>query len=157
MLVKGATGDSTVREWWARHIFWWRYANKRLTSTFETFYAEWNPQESLIHVEVSGSLKWCIKNYGMKVIALCMWHQCIWVFNPMLAFSCFVFMFWFVTLYTKIDILQQLVTQTQINIQWLNAIRPYWWLINTCSGNGLVPSGNKPSPVSMLTQIYVPI
>ena len=33
--------------------------------------------------------------------------------------------------------------------------RPYLWLVNIGSGNGLVPSGNKPLPEPMLTQIYV--
>ena len=32
---------------------------------------------------------------------------------------------------------------------------PHWWLVNIGSGNGLVPSGNKPLPEPMLTQIYV--
>ena len=33
--------------------------------------------------------------------------------------------------------------------------RPYRWLVNIGSGNGLVPSGNKPLPEPMLTQTYV--
>ena len=37
----------------------------------------------------------------------------------------------------------------------MNATRPYWWKVNIGSGNGLVPSGNKPLPEPMLTQIYV--
>ena len=37
----------------------------------------------------------------------------------------------------------------------VNATRPYWWLVNIGSGNGLVPSGNKPLSEPMLTQIYV--
>ena len=51
------------------------------------------------------------------------------------------------------------------NEQWLrylsrhcpqmNATRPYWWQVNIGSGKGLVPSGNKPLPEPMLTQIYV--
>ena len=39
----------------------------------------------------------------------------------------------------------------------MNATEPHWWEINIGSGNGLVPSGNKPLPKPMLTQIYVPI
>ena len=35
-----------------------------------------------------------------------------------------------------------------------NATRHHWWSVNTGSGNGLVPSGNKPLPEPMLTQIY---
>ena len=35
----------------------------------------------------------------------------------------------------------------------LNVTRPYWWSVNIGSGNGLVPSGNKPLPEPMLTQI----
>ena len=37
----------------------------------------------------------------------------------------------------------------------LNATRLHWWLTNTYSGNGLVPSGNKPLPDPVLTQICV--
>ena len=39
----------------------------------------------------------------------------------------------------------------------VNVTRPRWWLVNIISGNGLVPSGNKPLPEPMLTQIYVAI
>ena len=46
------------------------------------------------------------------------------------------------------------------HFQWkcpqMNATRLHWWLVNTVntgSGNGLVPSGNKPLPEPMLTQI----
>ena len=35
-----------------------------------------------------------------------------------------------------------------INVSWL-----HWWSFNIGSGNGLVPSGNKPLPEPMLTQI----
>ena len=35
-----------------------------------------------------------------------------------------------------------------MNVNWL-----HWWSVNIGSGNGLVPSGNKPLPESMLTQI----
>ena len=34
----------------------------------------------------------------------------------------------------------------------MNATRPYWWWVNIGSGNGLVPSDNKPLPEPMLTQ-----
>ena len=38
----------------------------------------------------------------------------------------------------------------------MNARGPRWWLVNIGSGNGLVPSGNKPSlPEPKLTHIYV--
>ena len=37
----------------------------------------------------------------------------------------------------------------------MNATRPYWWSVNIGSGNGLVPSGNKPLPEPMLTKIFV--
>ena len=33
----------------------------------------------------------------------------------------------------------------------MNVIGPYWWQVHICSGNGLVPSGNKPLPEPMLT------
>ena len=33
----------------------------------------------------------------------------------------------------------------------------YWWRVHIGSGNGLVPSGSKPLPEPMLTQIYVTI
>ena len=34
----------------------------------------------------------------------------------------------------------------------MNATGPYWRWVNIGSGNGLVPSGNKPLPKPMLTQ-----
>ena len=37
------------------------------------------------------------------------------------------------------------------------AIEYFSWHVNIGSGNGLVPSGNKPLPPPMLTQIYVTI
>ena len=36
----------------------------------------------------------------------------------------------------------------------MNATRPPSWLAAIGSGNGLMPSGNKPLPEPMLTQIY---
>ena len=39
----------------------------------------------------------------------------------------------------------------------VNATIPELWLVNIGSGNSLVPSGNKPLSVPMLTQIYVAI
>ena len=35
----------------------------------------------------------------------------------------------------------------------MNVIGLHWWPVNIGSGNGLVPSGNKPLPEPMLTQI----
>ena len=35
--------------------------------------------------------------------------------------------------------------------------RTHWWWVNIGSGNGLVPSGNKPLPEPMLTHIYVTV
>ena len=35
----------------------------------------------------------------------------------------------------------------------MNITRPYWWLVNIGSGNGLVLSGNKPLPERILTQV----
>ena len=35
----------------------------------------------------------------------------------------------------------------------MNATEPYWWQVNIGSGNGLVPSGNKPLPKPVLTKI----
>ena len=39
----------------------------------------------------------------------------------------------------------------------MNAMGPYCWEANIGSGNGLVPSGNKPIPEPMLNNIYVTI
>ena len=39
----------------------------------------------------------------------------------------------------------------------VNATTPYWSLVNIGSGNGLVPSGNKPLLEPMVTQISVTI
>ena len=38
-----------------------------------------------------------------------------------------------------------------IDCYQVNATTPYWSLVNIGSGNGLVPSGNKPLPESILT------
>ena len=43
------------------------------------------------------------------------------------------------------------------NCPQVNATRPDWWQVNIGSGNGLVPSGKKPLPEPMLTQISVAI
>ena len=53
--------------------------------------------------------------------------------------------------------------QTHFSDRWLrhllsncpnmNVAGVYWWSVNIGSGNGLVPSGNKPLPEPMLTQI----
>ena len=37
----------------------------------------------------------------------------------------------------------------------MNVTGLHWWSVNIGSGNGLVPSGNKPLPDPMLTQIFV--
>ena len=39
----------------------------------------------------------------------------------------------------------------------MNVTGLHWWSVNIGSGNGLVPSGNKPLPEPMLTQINVAI
>ena len=44
-----------------------------------------------------------------------------------------------------------------LNCYQLNAATPHWSLINIGSGNGLVPSGNKPLPDPILTLIPVAI
>ena len=36
----------------------------------------------------------------------------------------------------------------------MNVTGHHWWQVNIGSGNGLVPSGNKPLPEQMLTQIH---
>ena len=41
------------------------------------------------------------------------------------------------------------------NHHLMNVTQPYLWSVNIGSGNGLVPSGNKPLPEPMLTQIFV--
>ena len=43
------------------------------------------------------------------------------------------------------------------NCLQMNVTGPYLWLVNISSGNILVPSGNKPLPEQMLTQICVTI
>ena len=42
------------------------------------------------------------------------------------------------------------------NYPEVNVIRPDWWLVNIGSGNGLVPSGNKPLPGPVLTKSPLP-
>ena len=43
------------------------------------------------------------------------------------------------------------------NCPQVNATGLHWWYVNIGSGNGLVPSGNKPLPEPMLIQIFVAI
>ena len=38
------------------------------------------------------------------------------------------------------------------NCPQMNITEPFWWSVSIGSGNGLVPSGNKPLPEPMLTQ-----
>ena len=52
-------------------------------------------------------------------------------------------------LVSMIDILS---ISCEIALKGVNVIRPYGWLVNIGSVNGLVPSGNKPLPEPMLTQ-----
>ena len=40
-----------------------------------------------------------------------------------------------------------------VNCSQINATESQWWYVNIASGDGLLPSGNKPLPESMLTQI----
>ena len=61
---------------------------------------------------------------------------------------------------THYDILQHVPDSVHGNL-WncsqVNATEHLWWLVNIGSGNGLMPSGNKPLPELMFTQIYVTI
>ena len=41
-----------------------------------------------------------------------------------------------------------------LNFPQVNATKPHRWLVNIDSGKGLVPSGTKPLPELMFTQIY---
>ena len=40
-----------------------------------------------------------------------------------------------------------------IQVPGMNAREPQWWHVNIGSGDGLVPSGNKPLPESVLAKI----
>ena len=44
-----------------------------------------------------------------------------------------------------------------VHYSLVNTTEHLGWRVNIGSGNGLVPSGNKPLPEAMLTQIYVAI
>ena len=46
-------------------------------------------------------------------------------------------------------------TNCEIDLRWVNIMELPEWDVNIGSGNGLVPSGNKPLPEIMLTAIYV--
>ena len=48
-----------------------------------------------------------------------------------------------------------MVEASLVRFSQMNITGHYWWKINIGSGNGLVPSGNKPLPKPVLTQIYV--
>ena len=39
----------------------------------------------------------------------------------------------------------------------MNVMESYWLHVNIGAGNGLLPSGNKSLPESMLTKLYVAI
>ena len=41
----------------------------------------------------------------------------------------------------------------EITLQWMSLTGLHWWSVNIGSGNGLVPSGNKPLPEPVLTKI----
>ena len=46
----------------------------------------------------------------------------------------------------------------EIALRWMSSAAPYWRLVNIGSGNGLLPSGNRPLPHEpMLTTFYVGI
>ena len=45
-------------------------------------------------------------------------------------------------------------TSCEISLE-MSATEPHWRWVNMGSGNGLVPSGDKPLPEPMLTQKYV--
>ena len=49
----------------------------------------------------------------------------------------------------------RIVAPTVWNSSLVNAKKPHQWEVNIGSGNGLVPSGNKPLPEPILTQICV--
>ena len=44
-----------------------------------------------------------------------------------------------------------------LNFSQVNATEPLLWEVNIGSGDGLVPSGNKPLPESMLTQTCIAV
>ena len=56
-------------------------------------------------------------------------------------------------------IFKQILAIDDWGISWncpnMNVTGFHWWSVNIGSGNGLVPSGNKPLPEPMLTQISV--
>ena len=50
----------------------------------------------------------------------------------------------------QIDIQDRYLEHFMWNYPLVNGTRTLWWLVKTCSGNDLVPSGNKRSPGPML-------
>ena len=69
------------------------------------------------------------------------WPQCVELF-PIL--------FW--VSFTGIRATIQFLISPVKGFSQLNTTEPYWWQVNIGSGNGLVPSGNKPLPAPMLSQ-----
>ena len=53
--------------------------------------------------------------------------------------------------------MQKLVTQSKMLIHLIVAMMTIDYKSTLCYGNGLVPSGNKPLPEPMLTQISVTV
>ena len=71
---------------------------------------------------------------------------------------------WIIFLWTKKGVTLPMITsrtfffiKTSRNCSQLNSAEHLSWWVKISSGNGLVPSGNKPLPEPMLTHIYVAI
>ena len=64
--------------------------------------------------------------------------------------------FWYV-IFKQILVIDGWGISREIALIGMNVSGLHWWTINIGSGNGLVPSGNKPLPEPMLTQSYVAI
>ena len=63
----------------------------------------------------------------------------------------------YIKLFLKLISVIDILWISSKNCPQVNSTKPHWWLVNTGSGKGLVPSGTKPLPEPVLTQLHVSI
>ena len=91
------------------------------------------------------------ENVSYKMAAILFWPGCINSLAP----GRFELNFMYVIL-KLILVTDVWGISCRIALIWI-ATGLHWWSVNIDSGNGLVPSGNKPLPEPMLTKIPVTI
>ena len=108
-------------------------------------YVEYMQKLELFKNQQVRKILWCYLYYGMKVIVCSRLVQQSWGLThwPLGNF--------------QIDFNDWWLRHLLWNCPDMNVIGLPWWWVSISSGNVLVPSGNKPLPEPMLTQISVAI